>query len=58
MTQNTTHANVMFWAIQQVRHLGRGREQTKKATKNDIEREVRSQKSGAPHANSSMIFCL
>ena len=44
--------------ILQVRQLGRGREKTKKATENDIERRACSQKSDVPHTNSSMYFFL
>ena len=43
-------------AIQQVRHLERGKKCTKKATKNDIERRARSQKGNVPHKDSSMYF--
>ena len=46
--------SIFIEAIQQVRHLGSGRESTNKAT-NDIERRMCSQKSGdVPHTNSSM----
>ena len=48
----------MYWAIQQVCHLGRGREKTKKATKNDIKGKAYSKKSDDPLANSSMYFFL
>ena len=45
---------IFIEVIQQVHHLGRGRESTKKAT-NDIKRRTGSQKSGdVPHTNSSM----
>ena len=44
--------------IQQVRHLGRGREMTKKATVNDIERRVCSQKSDVPHKILLRIFSV
>ena len=45
---------VYIGAIQQLRHLRRGREWTKEATVNDIERKSFSQKSDVPHTNSSM----
>ena len=47
---------IFIGAIQQVRYFGRGREKTKKAAENDIERRACSQKSDVP--NSSMYFFL
>ena len=44
---------IFIGAIQQVADLGRGREKTKKATANYIERMVWSQKSDVPQTNSS-----
>ena len=44
---------IFIWAIQLVRHLGRGVDK-----QNDIERRVCSQKSDVPHINSPMYFFL
>ena len=44
---------IFIGAIQQVADLGRGRDKTKKATENYIERMVWSQKSHVPQASSS-----
>ena len=43
-------------AIQQVRHLGRGKEWIKKETINEKERRACNQKSDFPHMNSPMKF--
>ena len=52
-------SGIFIWAIQQVSHLGRRGEKTKKATENYIEkRKARSQKRDVPHTNSSMYFFL
>ena len=56
ITQNTTRRNIIYLyrGHSAIRHLGRGRESTKKAT-NDIKRRTGSQESGdVPHTNSSM----
>ena len=48
----------IFAFFLQVHHLCRGREQMKKATKNDIRRRTCSQKNDAAHTNSLLYFFL
>ena len=49
---------IFIGAIQQVCKLGRGRENTKKATENYIGRRTCGQEGDVPHTNSSMYFFL
>ena len=49
---------IFIGPIQQVRHLGRERKQTKKAAKNDIERRACSQKIDIPHKFFYGLFSL
>ena len=49
---------IFIGAIQQVCHLERERELTKKTANGIIERRAFSQKSDVPHTNSSMYFFL